>query len=483
VTKHILVTGSTGYIASRLIPQLLERGHRVRALARRPHLLHARSWFGQVDVVQGDVMDPASLAPALKDVDTAYYLVHNMTSGSGYARLETQAAQNFARAAEEAGVRHIIYLGGLADHRQGIATHLGSRIETGASLRQGRVPVTEFRAGIIAGSGSISFEMIRFTTEFFPVIPAPAWLKNKSQPIAVQNIMDYLLAALEHWDGYSRVYEIGGPHITDYLELMLKYARVRGHKRSFILFPHVPVWLMAFGVRLMTPVPYTIAHALVGGLSHDSVVMHHQARESFPQVQLVDFESAARTALERLHPLRIERVWEGGTNAARALKHEGFFIEHRQLQMEAAPEKIFQVITSMGGENGWPFANRLWKLRGWLDGRPFTPAPSPPGTSARKGGEARTREKLQVGDRIDYYVVEALDPDHLLLLHSQLKAPGEGWMEWRVTPQGGGTRLTQTAYFAPRGLPGFLYWIFLYPFHAYVFRGLIRAIARRAMRA
>jgi len=465
MTKQILVTGSTGYIASRLIPQLLEQGHRVRALARRPYRLRPRSWFHQVDIVQGNVMDPASLTPALKDIHTAYYLIHNMSSGSGYAKLETLGAGNFARAAEQAGVRHIIYLGGLADHQQSAATHLSSRIETGASLRQGRVPVTEFRAGIIAGSGSISFEMIRFTTEFFPVIPAPMWLKNKSQPIAVQNVMDYLLAALENWDRHGRVYEIGGPEVTDYLELMLKYAQARGHKRGFILLPHVPVWLMAFGVGLMTPVPYTIASALVGGLSHDSVVMHNEARASFPEVQLIDFDSATRAALRRLHPHKIERVWEDGQRAVKILKHEGFFIDHRQLQVDAVPEKIFQVITSMGGENGWPFANWLWKLRGWVD-RSLRP-PSP---AAESGG-------------YEYYRVDSIEPDHLLLLHFQLRAPGAGWMEWRVRPQAGGTRLTQTVYFAPRGLPGFLYWILLYPFHAYVLRGLIRTIARRALRA
>ena len=465
MSKNILVTGSTGYIASRLIPQLLERGHRVRALARHPHRLRSRSWYGQIDIFHGDVMVSASLAPALKDVHTAYYLVHNMSSGSGYTKLEIQGARNFVSAAEEAGVQHIIYLGGLADHRQSIAPHLSSRIETGASLRQGRVPVTEFRAGVIVGSGSISFEMIRFMTEFFPIIPASMWLKNKTQPIAVQNVVDYLMAALENWDGDSRVYEIGGPDITNYLELMLKYAQARGHKRSFILFPLVPVWFMAFGIDLMTPVPYPIARALTGSLSDDSVVIHNEAREAFPEVELIDFESATRAALTRLHPYRIERVWEDGEGAVKVLKHEGFFIEHRQMQVDAAPEKIFQVITSMGGRNGWPFANWLWKLRGWVD-RSLRP-PSP---AAKSGG-------------YDYYRIDSIEPDRLLLLHSRLKAPGEGWMEWRVTPQAEGARLTQTAYFAPRGLPGFLYWIFLYPFHAYVFRGLIRAIARRAMRA
>jgi uncharacterized protein YbjT (DUF2867 family) len=464
MTKHILVTGASGYIASRLIPRLLERGHRVRALVRRPHVLRARRWFNQIDIVQGDVLNPASLVPALKDIHTAYYLIHNMSSGHGYTEREREGALNFARAAEQADVQHIIYLGGLADHRQGISPHLSSRIETGANLRQGRVPVTEFRAGIIAGSGSISFEMIRFMTEFFPIIPAPVWLKNKSQPIAMQNVMDYLLAALENWDEYGRVYEIGGPGITNYLELMLKYAQARGHKRGFILFPHVPVWFMAFGIGLMTPVPYPIAYALVGGLSDDSVVIHNEAREAFPEVQLIDFESATRVALTRLHPLKIERVWDDGESRGKVLKHEGFFIHHRQLQVGASPEKIFQVIKTMGGVNGWPFANWLWKLRGFFGVR--EPAPVPNGKP--------------LDSKYDYYTVDFIEPDHHLLLHSQLKAPGEGWMEWRLIPEAGGTRLTQTAYFTPRGLPGFLYWYLLYPLHAFVFRGLIHAIAERA---
>lgn len=468
MTKHILVTGASGYIASRLIPRLLERGYRVRALVRRPQVLRARRWFDQVEIVQGDVLNPASLVPALKDIHTAYYLIHSMSLGRGYTEREREGALNFARATGQAGVQHVIYLGGLADHRQGISPHLSSRIETGASLRQGGVPVTEFRAGIIAGSGSISFEMIRFMTEFFPIIPAPVWLKNKSQPIEVQNVMDYLLAALENWDGRGHVYEIGGPDSTNYLELMLKYAQARGHTRDFILFPYVPVWFMAFGIHLMTPVPYPIAYALMGGLSDDSVVQNDDARRAFPKVQLIDFESATREALARLHPLKIERVWEDGRSRGRVVKHEGFFIDHRQIEVNAPPQKVFQVIQSMGGGNGWSFANWLWRLRGWADSqlRDNSPLPTGKGTGVNE----------------DFYRIDFLEPNHLLL-HSQLKAPGEGWMEWRVTPHAGGARLTQTAYFAPRGLGGFLYWYLLHPLHAYVFRGTIRAISKRALRA
>ena len=280
-------------------------------------------------------MEPASLAPALKDVHTAYYLVHNMSLGRGYTKLEIQAARNFALAAEEAGIQHIIYLGGLADEEQHIAPHMRSRIETGSTLRRGKVPVTEFRAGVIAGSGSISFEMIRFMTELFPVIPAPVWIKNKTQPISTQNVIDYLLSALNNRDGQDRVFEIGGPHVTTYQELMLRYARVRGHKRKFLLLPYVPVWFMAFGIGLTTPVPSPIARALVGGLSSDSVVMHNDAHEIFPEVNLMDFKSATREALTHLHPLKIERVWNDDQGQVRTLRHEGFFIDHRKIKVDA----------------------------------------------------------------------------------------------------------------------------------------------------
>ncbi len=215
-------------------------------------------------------------------------------------------------AAEAAGVQHIIYLGGLADQEQHLAPHMRSRIETGASLRQGSVPVTEFRTGVIAGSGSISFEMIRFITELCPVIPGPLWLKNKSQPIAAQNVIDYLVAALDNRDGHGQVFEIGGPQVTTYGDLMLRYARLRGHKRSLLLLPGIPVWFMAFGISLFTPVPRPIAAALVGGLSSDSLVIHHDALRVFPEVKLIDFDSATRDALIQLHPDKVERVWDDG---------------------------------------------------------------------------------------------------------------------------------------------------------------------------
>ncbi len=426
----ILVTGATGYIASRLIPRLLDSGYRVRALARNPHQLKSRSWSSLVEIVHGDVMNSATLAPAMDGVQVAYYLIHNMSSGHGYTERELEGARNFATAAEQAGVEHIIYLGGLADAEQHIAPHMRSRIETGATLRQGKVPVTEFRAGVIAGSGSISFEMIRFMTELFPIIPAPVWIKNKSQPISTQNVIDYLFAALTNRDGQGRVFEIGGPDVTTYRELMLRYAQVRGHKRSFFLLPYVPVWFMAFGIGLTTPVPSPIARALVGGLSSDSVVVHNDALRIYSEVNLVDFESATKEALSHLHPFKIERVWDEKTKA-KTLKHEGFFIDHRTIKVDAALEKIFDSITKFS-----------------------------------KGFESRK------------FVVDFLEPTRTLLLRSQSKTPGDGWIEWRIVHASSVTTLTQTIFFAPRGLAGFLYWYLRSPFCAVIFNRLIKNIVR-----
>ncbi len=408
--RLILVTGATGYIASRLIPRLLGAGYRVRCLARDPRRLSGRSWFHQVEILQGDVMNPSTLARAFEGVHTAYYLIHNMSHGHGYTALELEGARAFASAAAEAGVQHIIYLGGLADPEQHIAPHMRSRIETGRVLRQGKVPVTEFRAGVITGSGSISFEMIRFMTELFPIVPGPLWMKNKSQPIAIQNVVDYLFAALTNPNGRGGVFEIGGPQIFKYGDLMVRYANLRGLKRSLFLVPGLPVAFMAFGVGLMTPVPYPIAYALIGGLSADSVVKHPEALEVFPEVELIDFDTAAQKALKFTHPDHIERVWDDGTAGFKFLKHEGCFILHHEI-----PRGDF---------------------------------PLPAGEAGLKG---QMREKV-----------------HRF---------GTEWLEWHAGQNGS---LSCTLYFCPRGLPGFLYWFLLYPFHRMKFHNLLRNIKNQS---
>jgi uncharacterized protein YbjT (DUF2867 family) len=466
--KIILVTGATGYIASRLIPKLLERGYRVRCLVRQELRLQARTWFPYVEVVRGDVTDFSTLVPAMEGVHTAYYLVHNMASGEGYTARELRAAQNFASAAQGAGIKHIIYLGGLADPKENIPAHMRSRIQTGHELRNGQVPVTEFRAGVIVGPGSISFEMIRFMTELMPVIIGPVWLKNMSQPIASKNVIDYLMAALENRSGQGYVFEIGGPDVMSYEELMLSYGRLRGLWRKSILLRGVPLEFMALGVALMTPVPANIARPLVDGLGSHSLVKDGTARQIFPDIDLIGYEDSVIHALEQLHPGQLEPAWTDCEQPPRFMKHEGFFIEHRCEQVKAKPENVFRVLTRMGGKNGWPYANWLWQLRGWLDALIGGPG--------LRGGSGN----MQPGEAVDFYRVETLEPDHILRLRSELKAPGDGWMEWRVEEDEGKTRLSQTGFFAPYGLFGFVYWYGLGLFHQLVFRGLIKAIARKS---
>lgn len=435
MAKLILVTGATGYIASRLIPRLLDSGYRVRCLARDPLRLKGRSWFNQVDIFQADVTTPESLVHAFDGVDTAYYLIHNMSAGHGYTKIELDGARNFASAAETAGVEHIIYLGGLADPEQHIAPHMRSRIETGKVLREGKVPVTEFRAGVITGSGSISFEMIRFMTELFPIVPGPMWMKNRSQPIAVQNVIDYLFAALTNPNGRGGVFEIGGPNITVYGDLMLRYANARGLKRKMFLLPGIPISLMAFGVGLMTPVPYPIAYALIGGLSADSIVKHSEALKVFPEVKLIDFDSATQKALKITHPDHIERVWVDGDSRAKSLKHEGCFIDHRELKINASLENVFKALEHITSKRNWQI----------------------------EINEGNTR----------------------ILVHDQDQRFGKYWVEWRATPGSltgkfaDLTYLSQTIFFSPNGLPGFLYWYFSMSFHKIKLAYLIKNTARQ----
>ena len=465
----ILVTGANGYIAGRLIPRLLERGCSVRALARQPERLRGRPWLAGVQAVRGDVHEPQGLERALEGVHTAYYLIHSMSSGRGYMRVELQAARLFAQAAERAGLQHVIYLGGLADPQApNLAPHMRSRIETGEMLRRGRVPVTEFRAGVIAGPGSISFEMIRFLTECFPVLPGPAWLRNRAQPIAAANVVDYLLAALDHPEARGGIYELGGPEVMQYADAMLGYARRRGLKRRLFTLPGIPVALMARLVDWLTPVPYAIATPLVGGLRSDSVVLDDAARRVFPEIRPISYNQAVDRALEELHPARLEPVWQGLGDGARSMKHEGFFLDYRTRRVQAPARKVYDVLTALGGRGGWPYADWLWRLRGWID-RLANPR--------RRGHpQARQERVSKIGDELDYYRVEALEPERMLRLYSLLRAPGEGWMEWRIEA---GT-LSQIAFFAPRGLAGFLYWYALGPLHRLVFGGLLRALQRRS---
>jgi uncharacterized protein YbjT (DUF2867 family) len=468
LSQLLLITGATGYIGGKLIPLLLARGHRVRCMVREPERMRGHRWLPRVEVLRGNVSDPASLPPAMRGVEAVYYLVHSMASGRGYSRLDLQAARNVREAAAAAGVKHIIYLGGLADPADPfLSPHMRSRIETGEELARGPVPVTEFRASVIIGPGSISFEMIRFLTEQMPVLAGPRWLLHRGQPIAARDVMAYLLAALDCPQG--GVFEIGGPEAMPYTEIMLCYARARGLRRGLILLPWMPLGLMAWLIEKMTPVPRTVARPLVEGLMSDSVIHSNLALRSFPDILPLNYQSALHEAIAELHPDNVEPVWIHPGRPVTIAKYDGFLIDHRRVEVEAPAETGYDAFIAMGGRAGWLFADGLWRLRAWVDRLLGGPG--------MRGREAT----LRVGAPLDFYRIEALEPGRRMLLHSELKAPGEGWMEWRADPlPDGKTRLSQTAYFAPRGLWGFAYWYGLAPVHRLVFRGLLRKLAARS---
>lgn len=410
------MTGASGYIASQLIPPLLERGLKVRCLVRNSAHLETRKWYADVEVVCADLTLPESLPPALEGVSCAYYLVHSMSSGQNYVEQDLKAARDFATLAKQAGVEHVIYLGGLADPQAKISPHMRSRIYTGEALRTGGVPVTEFRASVIIGPGSISFEMIRFLTEQFPIIVCPRWMPNLAQPIAIQNILDYLLAALYLHEPVSQVFEIGGSDVMSYAETMLRYALLRGLKRKILILPFNPVGILAYFMSWFTPVPPAITRPLVEGLCSNSIVQNESAQKTFPDIQLLDFDSAVRISLSRLSPDQVEPVWRQGNKRVQSSKHAGFCILQRQMKIKADEWVVMESIQNRFSNN---HNFELTKAEEWL---------------SESGCEK------------------------ILLLQSQQKLPGLLWQEWRVISDENDTHIAQAILFAPKGLIGFLGW-------------------------
>jgi len=465
--KLVLVTGASGYIGGRLIPLLIQRGYGVRCLVRDLASLTNRTWFQQVETAVGDVTVRKSLNQAMDGVTAAYYLVHSMVSGPGYDERDILAARNFAATANLAGLEQIIYLGGLVNPADNIGRHMRSRLMTGDTLRQGSVPVTEFRASVIIGSGSISFEMIRFLTEQLPILVVPRSLDHRAQPIAIQNVLDYLLAALEIPNCRGQTYEIGGTDVLSYIEIMQMYARVRGLKRWMPILPAFPLSLLAFGAGKLTPVPASITRPLIDGMRSDSVVNDEQALQIFPSIARLGYKEAISASLNQLNPAQIEPIWDNALNSIKIIKHAGFFILSQQISLEVQPEVVYRVLIELGGKRGWLYLNTLWQLRGVLDCL-F----GGPGMRGR-----RDENYLREGDIIDFYRVETLEQNRMMRLRAELKAPGSGWMDWHLKPKSnGGLLFSQVMYFAPKGLSGFLYWYVLYPVHRLVFSGLFKKL-------
>ena len=449
----ILVTGATGYIGGRLLRRFEQGGRPVRCLVRQPAGLGSTGLT--TEVVQGDCLDEATLDRPLAGIDTAYYLVHSMAARREFADADRRAAQNFARAAARAGVRRIVYLGGLTDAEGSVSPHLKSRIETGEALRASGVPVVEFRAGIVVGAGSLSFEMMRALVERLPVMICPRWIATLTQPIAIDDVLAYLEAAVDLPEGSRGVFEIGGREVVSYGEMMRQYARLRGLRRLLVPVPVLTPRLSGLWLALVTPTQARVGRALVEGLKNATVVRSMTARETF-RIQATPLRDAILKAID-----------DGAAERMR--------VDTRTALVDVPPALAFAPVRRIGGRTGWYFGNFLWRARGWLD--------------RGLGGVGMTRgrrdaESCVVGDVIDGWTVESYEPDRRLRLSADFKLPGRGWLEFEVTPiDATRTCIRQTATFDPRGLLGRAYWYGSLALHALMFRGMLARIASRAVAA
>ncbi len=471
----ILVTGATGYVGGRLRSRLESAGHRVRCMARRPESLAPRVGPA-TEVVRGDVLEIESLGPALSEVDVAYYLVHSMGAGSEFEERDRLGAQNFAQAAKAAGVGRIVYLGGLGGDEGELSAHLRSRMEVGEILRQSGVPTLEFRASIVLGSGSLSFEMIRSLVELLPIMVTPSWVQVRAQPIAIDDLLNYLLAALDYKATESSVFEIGGADQVSYRELMREYARQRGLRRIMLPVPVLTPWLSSLWLGLVTPLYARVGRKLIQSIRNSTVVENPAALAAFP-VRPRGMSQAIAAALCNEEREMAETRWYDAVSSAGLTKSwagtrfRNRIVDARSLELEVPPEVAFAPIRRIGGKNGWYAHDWLWRLRGAMDLLVG-------GVGMRRGRPAD--DSLRVGDPVDFWRVEAYEPDSLLRLSAEMKLPGRAWLEFEVTPRDGGCTIHQTAMYDPVGLSGLLYWYALYVVHRFVFAGMLRGIARAA---
>jgi uncharacterized protein YbjT (DUF2867 family) len=468
-----LVFGASGYIGSNLVPALLAAGQRVRATARNVEVLEARNWRG-VELVRADALDPASLGPALAGVDVAYYLVHSMAAGRDFAALDREAAANFARAAAAAGVRRIVYLGGLIppDPR---SEHLRSRAETGEILRSFPVPVTEIRAGMIIGPGSAAYEVIRDLVNHLPAMVTPSWVRSRSTPIALPDLLADLVAVADLEAAAGRIFDAGGPDAVTYEDVMRCYGRLVGRQPRILAVPVLTPRLSSYWLRFVTSVPTSVARALVEGLEHDFVADDGELRALVPR-RLMSLEEAVRAAIDADRRHEVVARWVEGAIACRNFHPEyGYYAMRAGAEAAgpATPEAVFRTVCTIGGEHGYFFADTLWNIRralDWLAGGP----------SYRR--RRRHPAELRVGDVVDSWRVIALEPGRRLTLLMEMKAPGAGVLEFVVRPGAGGqgSTVNATAYWHPAGVLGLAYWYALVPAHLFLFRGLTRAIQRLA---
>lgn len=471
---RILLTGATGYIGGRLRVELERRGVALRCFTRHPETLRPQV-APATEVVAGDALDAGAVARALAGIDTAYYLVHSMAAGEDFAARDREAARIFGAAAAESGVRRIVYLGGLGEGSAPLSEHLRSRQETGDLLRASGVPVVEFRASVVLGSGSLSFEMIRALVERLPVMICPRWVAVETQPIAVEDAIAYLAGAIDLPEGAERIYEIGGPDRVTYGQLMREYARQRGLRRRLIPVPVLTPRLSSLWLGLVTPLYARVGRKLVDSLRNPTIVRDPAALEAFPIRPRSSTEAIAR-ALRNEDREFAQTRWSDAVSASGLRDRCGGqrigtrLVDSRAVAVDASPEAAFAVVSRIGGSNGWYSANGLWRLRGFLD-LLFG------GIGLRRG--RRDPRRLAPGDPLDFWRVEQVEPGRLLRLRAEMKVPGRAWLQFETTPEGPGCRIRQTAIFDASGLAGLAYWYALYPFHRFVFAGMLRAIAAR----
>ncbi|WP_069169930.1 SDR family oxidoreductase [Streptomyces griseus] len=484
-----LVTGATGYIGGRLVPELLKAGHQVRCLARSPGKLRDYPWAGAAEIVRGDVTDAESVGEAMRDIDVAYYLVHAMSAGRGFEETDRKAARIFGEQARAAGVRRIVYLGGLTPAgmpEEELSPHLRSRAEVGRILLDSGVPTTVLRAAVIIGSGSASFEMLRYLTERLPVMVTPSWVSTRIQPIAVRDVLRYLVGSARMPEDVNRAFDIGGPDVMTYRDMMQAYARVSGLPQRLILpVPVLTPRLSSHWIGLVTPVPRSIARPLAESLRYEVVCHEHDIGRYVPDGpgQPVPFGTALSLALQRIReagvttrwtsaatpgipsdPLPTDPDWAGGS----------LYTDVRELDVDAPPEALWRVVEGIGGDNGWYSFPLAWAVRGWLDRLVG-------GVGLRRG--RRDAERLRVGDSLDFWRVEEIEPGRLLRLRAEMRLPGLAWLEmYALEGPGGRSHYRQRAVFHPSGLLGHAYWWSVSPFHAIVFGGMARNIARAAAR-
>ncbi|MEO8500126.1 MAG: SDR family oxidoreductase [Vicinamibacteria bacterium] len=476
-TPLILLTGATGYVGGRLLKALEARGLRVRCLARRPEILTERVG-PTTEVVEGDALDRTSLDHAMRGVEVAYYLVHSMGAGRAFEDQDRRAALNFGHAAKIAGVARIIYLGGLGREEEDLSPHLRSRQEVGQILRRAQVPVLEFRASIVIGHGSVSFEMIRALVERLPIMITPRWVKVPAQPIAIDDVLAYLVAALDLPVTEYRVYEIGGADKMSYADIMRAYARMRGIRLIMIPVPVLTPFISSLWLGLITPLYARIGRTLIESIVHSTVVRDRSALNVF-DIRPIGVEEALRRALATEEDDFAATRWSDALSSSGDLPSWGGvqfgsrLIDSRTIEIKASAEDAFRPIQRIGGLTGWYAWNWLWHVRGFLDILSG-------GVGMRRGRRSPT--DLRVGDTVDFWRVEALERGHLLRLAAEMKVPGRAWLEFEVTTEGETATIRQTAMFDPLGFFGRAYWYALYPLHQLVFGGMLRSIAQTALR-